>query len=86
MYSPELQTCDWPRNVGCDGTGDVSITAIVSSSSLPSSSSVSNEPRTRYTVSPKAASQPSVIVTPRGQPRSLHHAPEIKVNTSNQQY
>ncbi|KAJ2940615.1 hypothetical protein O0L34_g14721 [Tuta absoluta] len=23
MYSHELQTCDWPRNVGCDGTSAV---------------------------------------------------------------
>ncbi|KRT80463.1 Carbohydrate-binding protein [Oryctes borbonicus] len=82
MYSPELQTCDWPRNVGCDGTGEVSITSVVSSSNPPSSSSVSSEPRTRYTASAKApsssiSSQPSVIVTPRGQPRSLHHTQEI---------
>lgn len=79
MYSPELQTCDWPRNVGCDGTGEVSITAIVSSSNSPSS--ISTESRTRYTASPKSpsllSSQPSVVVTPRGQPRSLHHSQDI---------
>ncbi|GJQ67068.1 Cda5 [Trypoxylus dichotomus] len=82
MYSPELQTCDWPRNVGCDGTGEISLTSVVSSSNPPSSSSISSEPRTRYTASSKSSSssissQPSVIVTPRGQPRSLHHTQEI---------
>ena len=72
MYSHELQTCDWPRNVGCDGAeiqGPVSVSAT--SASPPSRTR--EEPRTRYTPPTPPPPQPAAIVTSRGQPRQLHH-------------
>jgi len=78
MYSHELQTCDWPRNVGCDSSGEVSVPATASPA--PSSrASPENTNRVRYTPppSPPAPPQPTPVVTSRGQPRQLHHNQEI---------
>ncbi|KAJ8980638.1 hypothetical protein NQ317_017934 [Molorchus minor] len=94
MYSHELQTCDWPRNVGCDGT-EVSGTP---SSSLSSSSSTTStgrgrerdrerdrdETRTRYSPPPPPP-QPAAVVTSRGQPRQLHHTQQEIIKQQEQQ-
>lgn len=81
--SHELQTCDWPRNVGCDGLGDVTVTSpggSVSASVSPSARVP--EQRVRYTVVPtdvvpsrSQASQPAAVVSSRGQSRQqLQHS------------
>lgn len=81
MYSHELQTCDWPRNVGCDA-GEVSA-ATAAATSPPASTQ--QHTRQRYTPPPPPP-QPAAIVTSRGQPRQLHHQQQqqqqdiIKVN------
>lgn len=69
-FSHELQTCDWPRNVGCDGLGEVSVTASASTSPSNIPSRVT-ESRTKYTPPPPA--QPTAVVTSRGQPRQIHY-------------
>lgn len=67
MYSHELQTCDWPRNVGCDAGVHT-----------PSASSQSNAPTlSRTNASPRYSPPPppvAVTVSSRGQPR---HQPPI---------
>lgn len=68
MYSHELQTCDWPRNVGCDGA---EISGPVTSTSPPSRTK--EELRIRYTPPTPPPAQPAAIVTSRGQPRQLQH-------------
>ncbi|KAJ3639696.1 hypothetical protein Zmor_003040 [Zophobas morio] len=85
MYSHELQTCDWPRNVGCDGAeiqGPVSVSAT--SASPPSRTR--EEPRTRYTPPTPPPPQPAAIVTSRGQPRQLHHNQQEIIKQRQQLY
>ncbi|XP_017776467.1 PREDICTED: mucin-5AC isoform X2 [Nicrophorus vespilloides] len=74
MYSHELQTCDWPRNVGCDAVGEITVTATASPSTSGRSSEVT---RSRYTPPPPPP-QPAAVVTSRGQPRQYHHQEIIK--------
>lgn len=77
MYSHELQTCDWPRNVGCDGA---ELSASVSATSPnPSRNRDREESRSRYTPPTPPPAQPAAIVTSRGQPRQLQHQEIIKV-------
>ena len=71
VCSHELQTCDWPRNVGCDASGEA-----ISATAAPSTPSRSRDPETsrvRYTPPPPPPPQPAPVVTSRGQPRQLHH-------------
>ncbi|KAK4871696.1 hypothetical protein RN001_015820 [Aquatica leii] len=84
MYSHELQTCDWPRNVGCETTGEVTTPSVTYQSSSPSRSS---EPKLRYThpPPPPIPPQPAAVVTSRGQPRQLHHNQQDLVKQKQQQ-
>ncbi|KAG5881907.1 hypothetical protein JTB14_007106 [Gonioctena quinquepunctata] len=87
MYSHELQTCDWPRNVGCDGL-EVSGSPTPFSSTSASSRSKERErerdnEKERVRVDqrqsysslppPPPPPQPAAVVTSRGQPRNLQH-------------
>ncbi|XP_045481551.1 uncharacterized protein LOC123685740 isoform X7 [Harmonia axyridis] len=77
MYSQELQTCDWPRNVGCDGA---EIAAAATTPSSPSNSRIKEDyTRTRYT--PPPPPKPSALVISRGQPRQqqIYHNEEINL-------
>ncbi|KAK9890274.1 hypothetical protein WA026_010382 [Henosepilachna vigintioctopunctata] len=77
MYSQELQTCDWPRNVGCDG---VNVAPVATAPSTSSNSRVKEEyTRTRYT--PPPPPKPSAQVISRGQPRQqqIYHDEEINL-------
>ncbi|XP_060537164.1 uncharacterized protein LOC132708687 [Cylas formicarius] len=85
MYSHELQTCDWPRNVGCDGL-ELPVPLPSGSSSSSSSSSLRSrerersrdDTRTKYSPQPPPPpAQPKAVVTSRGQPRQLHQNQEI---------
>lgn len=68
-----MQTCDWPRNVGCDGLGEAA-PATATASAAPSTANRAPESRSRYTPPPPPPpAQPSAVVTSRGQPRQLHH-------------
>lgn len=84
--SHELQTCDWPRNVGCEGLAEVAAPAPSTSSSGSSgSSSRVPESRSRYNPPPPPPpAQPAAVVTSRGQPKQLHHTQQeiIKVRAT----
>ncbi|XP_073957753.1 chitin deacetylase-like 5 isoform X6 [Choristoneura fumiferana] len=68
MYSHELQTCDWPRNVGCDATGAVA--AVVTDDVERISERVRDPPPPpRRNPLPPPRVQPNPIVTSRGQPK-----------------
>ncbi|KAF5281218.1 hypothetical protein FQR65_LT14833 [Abscondita terminalis] len=84
MYSHELQTCDWPRNVGCDPTIEVTTPTVTYQSSSPNRSP---EPKLRYThpPPPPVPPQPAAVVTSRGQPRQLHHTQQEIVKQKQQQ-
>ncbi|KAL1493380.1 hypothetical protein ABEB36_011444 [Hypothenemus hampei] len=82
MYSHELQTCDWPRNVGCNG---LEIVGGAQSSATSAQNGVSQnirnrdrertrdkedvrvDSRVKYSLPPPP--QPKAVVTTRGQPR-----------------
>ncbi|KAF2884032.1 hypothetical protein ILUMI_22150 [Ignelater luminosus] len=85
MYSHELQTCDWPRNVGCDGAGEV--VATTPSVTYSSSSSRTSDSKVRYThpPPPPPPAQPAAVVTSRGQPRQLHHNQQELIKQKQQQ-
>lgn len=74
--SQELQTCDWPRNVGCDGA-EIAVVATTPSSS--NSRTKEEYTRTRYT--PPPPPKPSALVISRGQPRQqqIYHDDEINL-------
>ncbi|XP_076261093.1 chitin deacetylase-like 5 isoform X2 [Rhynchophorus ferrugineus] len=88
MYSHELQTCDWPRNVGCDGL-ELPASAPSSSSSsgsqqvrskerLREKDDSKSEQRIKYAPpAPPPPPQPRAVVTSRGQPRQLQTQQEI---------
>ncbi|XP_044257341.1 uncharacterized protein LOC123006716 isoform X5 [Tribolium madens] len=82
MYSHELQTCDWPRNVGCDGA---EISGPVAATSASPPSRTREEPRTRYTPPTPPPAQPAAIVTSRGQPRQLQHNQQEIIKQRQQQ-
>ncbi|XP_025831497.1 uncharacterized protein LOC108739790 [Agrilus planipennis] len=83
MYSHELQTCDWPRNVGCEGL-DIAAVTLSSSSVSATSAPLRSDSRQRYShPPPPPPPQPQAVVTSRGQPRKLHH--EIINNKQQQQ-
>ncbi|XP_062524545.1 uncharacterized protein LOC101740429 isoform X2 [Bombyx mori] len=66
MYSHELQTCDWPRNVGCDGAsagGGEELERFSERDDPPPP-----PPPPRRTPPPPRA-QPKPIITSRGQPK-----------------
>ncbi|XP_072402961.1 uncharacterized protein Cda5 isoform X3 [Diabrotica undecimpunctata] len=100
MYSHELQTCDWPRNVGCDGL-DVSVSgapASYSSYSPPARSKdrgrerekdkEREDTRTRYSAPPPPPPplvQPAAVVTSRGQPRNLQQTQQEIIKRKQQQ-
>ncbi|XP_061708499.1 uncharacterized protein LOC133518806 isoform X4 [Cydia pomonella] len=70
MYSHELQTCDWPRNVGCDATGTGA--AVVSEDLERISERERNPPPPpppRRNPPPPPRAQPNPVVTSRGQPK-----------------
>ncbi|XP_049817330.1 uncharacterized protein LOC109598001 isoform X7 [Aethina tumida] len=92
MYSHELQTCDWPRNVGCDG---LEISGPPSALVSPGPTSRSRErerdreeqPRQRYSPQPPPPpAQPAAVVTSRGQPRQLHHTQQEIIKHQQQLY
>ncbi|XP_063617012.1 mucin-2 isoform X1 [Cydia splendana] len=70
MYSHELQTCDWPRNVGCDATGTG---AALVSDDLERISERERDPPPpippRRNPPPPPRVQPNPVVTSRGQPK-----------------
>lgn len=80
-FSHELQTCDWPRNVGCDGLAE----APAPANSANANRAQEPNSKSRYTQPPPPPPpvQPAAVVTSRGQPRQLHHSPQdiIKVNS-----
>ncbi|XP_052739390.1 uncharacterized protein LOC112048194 isoform X7 [Bicyclus anynana] len=63
MYSHELQTCDWPRNVGCDATG-----AVVAED-LERINERDPPPPPRRNPPPPPRAQPNPVITSRGQPK-----------------
>ncbi|XP_013149526.1 PREDICTED: uncharacterized protein LOC106111883 isoform X5 [Papilio polytes] len=70
MYSHELQTCDWPRNVGCDATGAV----IDRGEELERLSERERDPPPpppprRTPPPPPPRAQPNPVITSRGQPK-----------------
>ncbi|XP_045524011.1 uncharacterized protein LOC123714033 isoform X5 [Pieris brassicae] len=64
MYSHELQTCDWPRNVGCDATG-----AVVAEDLERLNEREPPPPPPRRNPPPAPRLQPKPVVTSRGQPQ-----------------
>nr|XP_032529041.1 uncharacterized protein LOC116779016 isoform X4 [Danaus plexippus plexippus] len=66
MYSHELQTCDWPRNVGCDATGAVIADDYerLNERQPPPPTSRRNPPPP-----PPSRAQPHPVITSRGQPK-----------------
>ncbi|XP_050342722.1 uncharacterized protein LOC126768551 isoform X5 [Nymphalis io] len=64
MYSHELQTCDWPRNVGCDATGAVVAEDLerLNGREPPLYPPRRNPP-------PPPRTQPNPVITSRGQPK-----------------
>ncbi|XP_038208466.1 uncharacterized protein LOC119829815 isoform X2 [Zerene cesonia] len=65
MYSHELQTCDWPRNVGCDATGAV----VAEDLERLNEREPPPPPQLRRNPPPPPRVQPNPIVTSRGQPK-----------------
>lgn len=72
-FSHELQTCDWPRNVGCDGasaaaTGEEELERLIERDPPPPP-----PPPPRRTPPPPPPppprAQPNPVVTSRGQPK-----------------
>ncbi|XP_072946352.1 uncharacterized protein Cda5 isoform X1 [Epargyreus clarus] len=68
MYSHELQTCDWPRNVGCDATGVVGGEDLERYSERDTPPPPPPPPR-RTPPPPPPRAQPNPIITSRGQPK-----------------
>ncbi|XP_039760431.1 uncharacterized protein LOC120634100 [Pararge aegeria] len=64
MYSHELQTCDWPRNVGCDATG-----AVVAEDLERINEREPPPPPPRRNPPPPPRAQPNPVITSRGQPK-----------------
>ncbi|KAL4713961.1 hypothetical protein ACJJTC_015615 [Scirpophaga incertulas] len=67
MYSHELQTCDWPRNVGCDGlsaAGGEELERISEREPPPRPL-----PPRRTPPPPPPRVQPNPVITSRGQPK-----------------
>ncbi|XP_075969190.1 chitin deacetylase-like 5 isoform X2 [Anticarsia gemmatalis] len=69
MYSHELQTCDWPRNVGCDGTsaGGEELERVIEQ--RPRERQPPPPPPRRTPPPPPLRAQPNPVVTSRGQPK-----------------
>ncbi|CAG9855162.1 unnamed protein product [Phyllotreta striolata] len=94
MYSHELQTCDWPRNVGCDGL-DAPGSSTSFSYNTPSrgkertreKENVRDEQRSKYSPPPPPPppAQPAAVVTSRGQPRNLHQNQQEIIKRKQQQ-
>lgn len=74
--------------MGCDGLGEVAVTAPVSSSST-NNRDRAPETRSRYTQAPPPPppAQPAAVVTSRGQPRErqLHHNQQEIIKQKQQQ-
>lgn len=86
MYSHDLQTCDWPRNVGCNGEEEIAVSSAPSRKQTQIRDEVP-EQRVRYTVAPQPppAQPAAVTITSRGQPKQLHHQHEITIKVSTPQ-
>ncbi|XP_049873006.1 mucin-5AC isoform X2 [Pectinophora gossypiella] len=71
MYSHELQTCDWPRNVGCDGTSAIGGEDLERISERDQNREPPPPPPPRRTPPPPPPprAQPNPVVTSRGQPK-----------------
>ncbi|XP_059055130.1 uncharacterized protein LOC131849147 [Achroia grisella] len=69
MYSHELQTCDWPRNVGCDGSSALGAEDLerISEREPPPPPPPRRTPPPPPPPPPRA--QPNPVVTSRGQPK-----------------
>lgn len=81
--SHELQTCDWPRNVGCGAASVESSEASSVTQSAPSAPSIQ---RTRQQIvqnnpppPPPPRASPNPVVTSRGQPTHINHQQIVKV-------
>ncbi|XP_026758821.2 uncharacterized protein LOC113518216 [Galleria mellonella] len=72
MYSHELQTCDWPRNVGCDGTSAIGAEDLERISEREPPAPPPPPPPRRTPPPPPPPpprAQPNPVVTSRGQPK-----------------
>ncbi|XP_030021846.2 mucin-17 [Manduca sexta] len=68
MYSHELQTCDWPRNVGCDGASVIGGEELERLSEREQRPPPPPPPR-RTPPPPPPRAQPNPVITSRGQPK-----------------
>ncbi|XP_026320219.1 uncharacterized protein LOC113230481 isoform X7 [Hyposmocoma kahamanoa] len=74
MYSHELQTCDWPRNVGCDGasaaaTGEEELERLIERDPPPPPPPPPRRTPPPSPPPPPPRAQPNPVVTSRGQPK-----------------
>lgn len=79
MYSHELQTCDWPRNVGCELTDNIAPSAIDREVTPRIPQLQTNQPQKfRFTSNPSAPSGPSSQGIP-ARVHSIPPPPQLKV-------
>ncbi|GBP42083.1 hypothetical protein EVAR_29438_1 [Eumeta japonica] len=71
MYSHELQTCDWPRNVGCDVTGASAVGGDVERYNEREPPPPPPPRRAPAPPPPPPRAQPKPVITSRGQPKSV---------------
>ncbi|RVE45208.1 hypothetical protein evm_010149 [Chilo suppressalis] len=69
MYSHELQTCDWPRNVGCDGVSALGGEELERISERERDPPPPPPPPRRTPPPPPPRAQPNPVITSRGQPK-----------------
>ncbi|CAK1601724.1 unnamed protein product [Parnassius mnemosyne] len=69
MYSHELQTCDWPRNVGCDATGTYVGEELDRLSERNPPPPPPPPPPRRTTQPHPSRAHPNPVITSRGQPK-----------------
>ncbi|CAG4995847.1 unnamed protein product [Parnassius apollo] len=69
MYSHELQTCDWPRNVGCDATGTFVGEELERLNERNPPPPPPPPPPRRTTQPHSARAHPNPVITSRGQPK-----------------
>ncbi|KAI5639696.1 chitin binding peritrophin-A domain-containing protein [Phthorimaea operculella] len=78
MYSHELQTCDWPRNVGCDGTSAVGGEELERINEREQDRNINRhhervqerfQERVPERVQERVQERPNPVITSRGQPK-----------------